>query len=98
MTQARKDADNLKILERLKPEFDQLKTMRIRTEAEVERHSQEYDAAKAQAREALGTDEEAEIRRLIEAGREENTREVDAFVAAIEDVKRRIAEIEQESA
>lgn len=95
MTAPRKDAENLKILEALKPEFERLKATRIRTEAEVERHAREHDEAKAEARERLGTDDETSIRALIEEGRARNTEAVDAFVAAIDDVKLRLAEIER---
>lgn len=91
---ARKDQDNLRILETLKPEFERLKATRIRTEAEVDRHAREHDQAKLEARERLGTDEETKIRQLIEEGRARNTQMVDEFVAAIEDVKARLAEID----
>lgn len=95
MAVARNDAENLRILEELKPEFERLKTERIRTDDAIERHAAEFETAKARALEVLKTADEAEIRTMISDLRDRNTQAVDDFRASLQDVKKRLAELEQ---
>lgn len=95
MTAMRKDADNLKILETLRPEFDKLRTERIRNEDAIERHARDYETAKANAEQVLGTSDEAEIRAKIESIRTENTKAVDDFAASLRDVQERLEALER---
>jgi hypothetical protein len=87
---ARSEGD-LKRLDELRPAFDRLRTERIRAEGEIERLSRELEAAKAEARAAFGTDDEAEIRRLVEAARAENAALVDDFAERLRAIGARLA-------
>lgn len=87
----RTDADNLKLLDQLRPTFEQLKAERIRAESEIDRLTKELEAARADARRELGTDDEEELRRMILTTQEENTALVDSFSDAIRDIERRLA-------
>jgi hypothetical protein len=89
----RTDVENLKRLEELRPAFERLTAERIRAESEIERLTRELDAARRLAREQLGTDDEDEIRRLIEDQRAENTRRVDAFASALKAIDQRLAKL-----
>jgi hypothetical protein len=87
---ARSEGD-LKRLDELRPAFDRLRTERIRAEGEIERLSRELEAAKAEARAAFGTDDEAEIRRLVEAARAENAALIDDFAERLRAIGARLA-------
>ena len=87
---ARSEGD-LKRLDELRPAFDRLRTERIRAEGEIERLSRELEAAEAEARAAFGTDDEAEIRRLVEAARAENAALVDDFAERLRAIGARLA-------
>jgi hypothetical protein len=87
---ARSEGD-LKRLDELRPAFDRLRTERIRAEGEIERLSRELEAAKAEARAAFGADDEAEIRRLVEAARAENAALIDDFAERLRAIGARLA-------
>ena len=87
---ARSEGD-LKRLDELRPAFDRLRTERIRAEGEIERLSRELEAAKAEARAEFGTDDEAEIRRLVEAARAENAALIDDFAERLRAIGARLA-------
>ncbi|GJD49848.1 hypothetical protein OPKNFCMD_2583 [Methylobacterium crusticola] len=89
------DAEALKRLEALQPTYERLRADRIRAESDVERLTAELAAARAQAREELGTDDEAEIRRMIEEARAENARRVEAFAQALQAVQARLAALSE---
>ncbi|WP_245442923.1 hypothetical protein [Methylobacterium terrae] len=84
------DVEALKRLEALQPAYERLRADRIRAESDVERLTAELAAARAQAREELGTDDEAEIRRMIEEARAENARRVEDFAQALRAVQDRL--------
>lgn len=84
------DVEALRRLEALQPAYERLRADRIRAESDVERLTAELAAARAQAREELGTDDEAEIRRMIEEARAENARRVEAFAQALRGVQDRL--------
>ncbi|MGY2050869.1 hypothetical protein [Methylobacterium sp. JK268] len=88
---ASQESEALRRLEGLRPEYERLRAERIRAESDVERLSAELEAARAQAREELGTDDEAAILRMIEETRSENARRVEAFARALRDVEERLA-------
>lgn len=75
----RTDADSLKRLEALRPAYERLRAERIRAEGEIERLTAELETARHLAREALGTDDEAEIRRMIETAQAENAARIESF-------------------
>ena len=89
---ARSASENLKLLDQLRPTFEKLRTERIRAESEIERLEAELEAARALAREELGTDDEDEIRRMIEAMEAENSAVVDAFAATLRGIESRLKE------
>ncbi|WP_407527215.1 hypothetical protein [Methylobacterium oryzisoli] len=84
------EAEALKRLEALRPAYERLRADRIRAESDVERLTAELEAARAQAREELGTDDEAAIRAMIEAARAENARAVEAFAQGLREVQERL--------
>lgn len=84
------DLEALRRLEALQPAYERLRADRIRAESDVERLTAELAAARAQAREELGTDDEAEIRRMIEEARAENARRVEAFAQSLRAVQARL--------
>src|SRR5918911_5355660 len=89
---ARNASENLKLLNQLRPSFEKLRTERIRAESEIERLEAELEAARTLAREELGTDDEDEIRRMIEAMEAENAALVDAFAATLRGIEARLKE------
>lgn len=92
--QRRTDADNLKRLETLRPEFERLRTERIRAEGEIQRLTRELDAARELARAELGTDDEAAIRAMIEEARARNAAMVEDFAAALDAIDARLSELD----
>ncbi|MCB8822724.1 hypothetical protein [Microvirga rosea] len=88
--------DSLKRLEDLRTTFERLRAERIRTEGEVERLVRELDQARTQARDEFGTDDEAELQRLIEAAARENTKRVADFDAILRDVENRLRQLGSE--
>ncbi|MEH3146673.1 MAG: hypothetical protein PGN34_15280 [Methylobacterium frigidaeris] len=90
-TRTSQDAAALKRLETLRPTYERLREDRIRAESDVARLTRELEVARAQAREELGTDDEAEIRAMIEAVRAENARQVAEFAEAVQEVRDRLA-------
>lgn len=91
---ARSDAENLKQIEAIRPEWERLAAERIRNEADIKRLAAEYEEAKRVAEEELGTSDEGEIREMITQGRTENTEAADEFVAGVRAVQARLAEID----
>jgi chromosome segregation ATPase len=91
MTQLkRRDADTLRRLEEMRKAYERLRAERIRAESEVERLGRELEQAREQAKVEFGTDDEAEINRLIEAAADQNTKLVDEFTTLIRDVETRL--------
>ena len=88
------DVEALRRLEALQPAYERLRADRIRAESDVERLTAELAAARAQAREELGTDDEAEIRRMIEEARAENARRVEEFAQALRAVQDRLTALD----
>lgn len=78
-----KDADNIARLEALRPRYERLKNMKIRTDADVERAELDLKTAREQAIAVAGTDNEDEIRNQILVNYETNTKLVDEFEQAI---------------
>jgi phage shock protein A len=87
----RQNADHLRRLEEMRVTYERLRTERIRAESEVERLAGELERAREQARTAFGTDDEAEIARLVEEARRRNAELVAAFETAIRDVEAKLA-------
>ncbi len=92
----RLESDQLRRLEDMRKTFDKLRAERIRAEGEVERLSRELDEARELARAELGTDDEAEIQRLIEAALTQNARLAEEFGAALRDVQARLQQLGDE--
>ena len=89
----RQETDQLRRLEEMRKTFDKLRAERIRAEGEVERLARELEDAKAQAKAELGTDDEAEIQRLIEGALSQNAKLVDEFGSALRDVEMRLRQL-----
>jgi chromosome segregation ATPase len=95
-SQTRLESDSLRRLEDLRKTFDKLRAERIRAESEVERLARDLDEAKALAKAELGTDDEAEIRNLIEAAIAQNAKLVEEFGAALREVETRLRQLGDE--
>lgn len=92
----RQESDSLRRLDDLRKTFDKLRAERIRAEGEVERLTRDLDEAKALAKAELGTDDEAEIQRLIEAAATQNAKLVEEFGAALREVQARLQQLGEE--
>lgn len=90
------EAEALKRLEALRPRHRRLVEERIRAEGDVERLAAELEAAKAQARAELGTDDEDALRRLIAQAEAENARAVEDFGAQIQAIDARLRRLAEE--
>lgn len=95
-SQTRLESDSLRRLEDLRRTFDKLRAERIRAEGEVERLSRDLEEARALARAELGTDQEEEIRTLIEASAVQNARLVEEFETALRDVESSLRKLGEE--
>ena len=93
----RKDSENLQRLEELRPLYEALKAERIWAESDIARLARELDAAREAARAQLGTDDEDEIRRMIEAARARNTEAVEAFAALLDGIAARLAPVAEDA-
>jgi hypothetical protein len=89
----RLDTDNIRRIEQMRATFDRLHTERIRAESEVERLERELDQAREAARATFGTDDEAEMRRLIEAARAQNNQTMDEFATLLCDIEARLRSV-----
>ena len=92
----RGEADTLKQLEELRPAYERLRTEPMRAEGDIERLTAELDIARQLARAELGTDDEAEIARLIAAAKAENAARVEAFAALVRGLEGELARLESE--
>lgn len=95
-SRTRLESDSLRRLEDLRKTFDKLRAERIRAEGEVERLARDLDEAKALAKAELGTDDEADIRALIEAAAAHNAKLVEEFGAALREVEARLHALGEE--
>lgn len=89
----RLETDNLRRLEEMRATFEKLQAERIRAEGEADRLARELDEARELARAEFGTDDEAEIQRLIEEAVTENAKLVEEFGAALRDVETRLRQL-----
>ena len=96
-SRTRPGADGLSRLEELRPNFERLTAERIRAESEVERLTRELDEARRNAREAFGTDEEEEIRRMIVEAEARNDAAVEDFAASLRAIEERLARLKDEA-
>ena len=87
---ARQNVDNLSRLEDMRATYERLRTERIRAESEVERLTAELERARESARTTFGTDDEAEIARLIEDARARNSELVREFETVVRDIQARL--------
>jgi hypothetical protein len=76
--------------------FDKLRAERIRAEGEVERLTRELEEARGLAKTELGTDDEAEIQRLIETSQTHNAKLIEEFGNALRDVETRLRQLGDE--
>lgn len=70
-------------LEAAMPEYERLRSARIRAEGEKERLDAEYQRAREQCMETFGTDDLAEIEARIRKADEENAEKVRVFVEEV---------------
>jgi chromosome segregation ATPase len=92
----RLETDQLRRLEEMRKTFDKLRAERIRAEGEVERLSRELEEARALALSELGTDDAAEIQKLIEEAQARNAKLADEFGAALRDIEGRLRQLGDE--
>jgi hypothetical protein len=89
----RLESDTLRRLEEMRSTFDKLRAERIRAEGEVDRLTRELDRARELARAEFGTDDEAEIQRLIEGALAQNAKLVEDFGTALRDIEARLRQL-----
>jgi hypothetical protein len=90
---SRLESDSLRRLDDLRKSFDRLRAERIRAEGEVERLSRDLEEARALAKAELGTDDEIEIKNLIEAALSQNAKLVEEFGVALREVETRLQQL-----
>ncbi|MBL0405696.1 hypothetical protein JKG68_17180 [Microvirga aerilata] len=90
------ETDQLRRLEEMRKAFDKLRSERIRAEGEVERLSRELEEARALALSELGTDDAAEIQKLIEEAQARNAKLAEEFGTALRDVETRLRQLGDE--
>jgi len=95
-SQTRLESDSLRRLDDLRKTFEKLRAERIRAESEVERLARDLEEAKALAKAELGTDDEVEIRSLIDAAVAHNAKLVEEFGAALREVEARLQQLGDE--
>lgn len=93
---SRLESDSLRRLDDLRKTFDKLRAERIRAEGEVERLTRDLEEARTLAKAELGTDDEVEIKNLIEAALAQNAKLVEEFGAALRDVEKRLQQLGDE--
>ena len=93
---SRIETDQLRRLEEMRKAFDKLRSERIRAEGEVERLSRELEEARALALSELGTDDAAEIQKLIEEAQARNAKLAEEFGTALRDVETRLNQLGDE--
>jgi hypothetical protein len=86
----RLETDNLRRLEEMRSTFERLRAERIRAEGEVDRLTRELAQARELARAEFGTDDEAEIRRLIDDAEAQNAKLVEEFGATLRSIDERL--------
>lgn len=89
----RLESDNLRRLEEMRAAFEKLRAERIRAEGEVERLTRDLEQARELARAEFGTDDEAEIRRLMEGAAAHNARLVEEFGATLKEIEARLKQL-----
>lgn len=89
----RLESDNLRRLENMRATFEKLRAERIRAESEVERLTRELEQARELARAEFGTDDEAELQKLIEAALTQNAKLVEEFGAALREIETRLQQL-----
>lgn len=92
----RPENDSLGRLEQMRATFERLRAERIRAEGEVDRLTRELDQARTRAREEFGTDDETELRRLIDAALSENAKRVEEFDSVLREVETRLRQLGSE--
>ena len=90
------ETDQLRRLEEMRKAFDKLRSERIRAEGDVERLSRELEEARALALSELGTDDAAEIQKLIEEAQARNAKLAEEFGTALRDVETRLKQLGDE--
>jgi len=90
------ETDQLRRLEEMRKAFDKLRSERIRAEGEVERLSRELEEARALALSELGTDDAAEIHKLIEEAQARNAKLAEEFGTSLRDVETRLKQLGDE--
>jgi hypothetical protein len=93
---SRLETDQLRRLEEMRKTFDKLRAERIRAEGEVERLTRELDEARVLAKAELGTDDEAQIRSLIDEAQARNAKLAEEFGAALREVETRLRQLGDE--
>lgn len=89
-----KDSDNVARLEKLRPQYENLRDLKIRTGAELDRAEKDLEAAKEQAKAIAGTDNADEIRQQILQNYDTNTQRVDEFSSILEEITAKLAAVE----
>lgn len=88
------DTEAFRRIESLRATFERLRAERIRAETEVDRLNRELEVARAEARATFGTDDEAEIERLIAEARARNLAMVAEFEAVLRSIEGQLAALD----
>ena len=91
----RSDAENKRKLDQLMPVYDDLRSLKIRAEADQERADSDVETTREEAKQFFGTDDPASIDKMIADQRAGNTTDIDDFETRLNDIRQKLAEIEE---
>jgi len=82
-------------IERLQIRHEKLKDKRIRAEERLKSAEEKLKSLRKQAKKEFGTDDLTELKTKLSAMQEENARRTREYTNALDDVERRLAEVEE---
>lgn len=88
-----KDSKNIARIEALRGEFEKLRNMKIRVEADIDRAAADIEKHKAAAREEIGTDVLDDIRGIIRDREEKNADDIGAFEELMAGIRNGVAQL-----
>jgi hypothetical protein len=92
---SRTDAQNVALLEKLRPELNALRSQRIKAEAEFERCERDLAEHSQTARELANSEDLEVIRDIVKNNFEKNSQAVDRITALRDEVLRELAELDK---
>ena len=87
-------SDGRQEMDELRRRYERLRERRITAEADLKNANQELDRLKQEAREKYGTDDLAELTRMLEGMKRENERKRAEYQQPLDGIEARLADVE----